>query len=448
MQILVATPGRLLDFLDNSRDQVVDLRRVTFLVLDEADRMLDMGFGPPVQRIVGHVRSDRHTMFFSATWPPEVVSLASAMCSSSSPVCIRVGHQHEKTVTSHNVTQSVEVFDDDDLTRRLERKQERLHAHLRHILDDAQQATPAKVLIFVRTKAFADELAQSLRRGGFTCDAMHGDRHQETRMQIVADFRSNRTRVLVATDVLGRGLDIPDVTHVVVYDFPSYIEDYVHRVGRTGRAAKLGCAVVFFEYAQRCPNLAQQLIDVLTEAAQTVPPELRVIAEEVLAGKRTVWADRGRYHDRGGGGGGGGGWGGGGGGGGGWGGAGRRWGGWGRSAESAHTDYASKSLPSCVTVAEGGGACKVALQPELGSPWRLAGDPEVTFRWSSSQGSGELEAFKSRHKSTVQSALRKYMVENQIPTTVRTALDVSGFPGLPRSNGTLWFSLGGGLCQR
>merc|ERR1712087_766590 len=168
-----------------------------------------------------------------------------------------------------------------------------LDAHLKKVLaaDDH-----SKVMIFVNDKLFADELNMKLYEDGVPADAIHGGRDQERRLRILDSFRKGDIRVLVATDVVGRGLDIPDVTHVVVYSFNT-AEEYIHRIGRTGRGVDgTGHALVFFEYTPKNVSAAEELIDVLERSGQVVPPELRVIADEVKSGiRKDFYKEREQY---------------------------------------------------------------------------------------------------------------------------------------------------------
>ena len=424
VQILVATPSSLLDAMGT---RVVCLENVTLLVLDEADRVLDTGLGPAVQRIVKTLRTDCRTVVLSATSPPEVVSLAASVCSSDRLVHIRVG-EDDRTGYSHGLTLFVEACDDNGWNNRPDVKEQRLYFHLRNILTNQQRALPARVLVFVRTEAFAEELAEALRGAGFMCEALHRYQPQDT--GIWPKFSNSETRVFVTTDVFnGCGPDVSHVTHVIAYDCPICVEEFVHRLGRMGRAAAgVRCVVVFYESATRQSQLAQQLISVLSKTGQGVPPELHAIANGTSTGKWRAGAEgerAGRGVDRG--------------------------PGVGTVCDSsppaALLEYATKVLPPRTAVRDGRGACRVALQAALGSPWRHAGDPGTTFRWNSAQPSDEMEAFKRRYRRTVQSALRRYMADNEIPLSIRTALDVSHFAGVPRSGSTFWFSLGGGLCE-
>uniref|UniRef100_A0A7S1SAT0 RNA helicase n=1 Tax=Alexandrium catenella TaxID=2925 RepID=A0A7S1SAT0_ALECA len=287
--ILVATPGRLMDFVQNEE---ISLGRVTYFVLDEADRMLDCGFQDDVYKIASAIRPDRHMLFFSATWPKEVQDLAQTLCQDGQqPVRISVG-QHEDGVqaTRADITQEVVVFDQDTWEERDNAKRTHLYAHLRSVL----QTEENKILVFVNSKNMADEMRNRLYEEGFKTESMHGGRPQQTRLDVLAGFRRGETRLLVATDVMGRGLDIPDISHVVLYDMGA-VDDYIHRIGRTargltgGHSGLGGHALTLFEYNNKWPEIPGGLCQVLSEAGQEVPIELQAIADEVASGlRRTV----------------------------------------------------------------------------------------------------------------------------------------------------------------
>jgi ATP-dependent RNA helicase RhlE len=223
IDVLVATPGRLLDLLSQGR---ADLSSVATLVLDEADRMLDMGFLPDVRRILERVPRPRQTLFFSATMPPEAQRLAERILVDPARVAVA-----PPATTVATVAQSVFFVDKADKTRLLE-----------HLLSDA--SIPC-ALVFTRTKHGADRLARALVRAGVDADAIHGNKSQGRRQRALGSFRAGTTRVLVATDVAARGLDVEGITHVVNFDLPNVPEAYVHRIGRTARAGASGIALSF-----------------------------------------------------------------------------------------------------------------------------------------------------------------------------------------------------------
>merc|ERR1712232_496717 len=257
VEIIIATPGRMIDFLENG---ATNLKRVTYLVLDEADRMLDMGFEPQVRKITSQVRPDRQTLMWSATWPKEVQRLAKDICRED-PVHINIGSLDLRC--AHTIRQYVEVVDERD-------KRSRLKRLLEKVMDGS------KILIFAQTKRDGDDLTREMRTDGWPALCIHGDKKQEEREWVLKEFKEGKSPILIATDVASRGLDVKDIKYVINYDFPSQIEDYVHRVGRTGRAGATGSSYTFFTKDKF--RHARDLIKVLEEARQQVPEELQKLA--------------------------------------------------------------------------------------------------------------------------------------------------------------------------
>jgi ATP-dependent RNA helicase RhlE len=223
VDVVVATPGRLIDHVERQNVTFDDLE---ILVLDEADRMLDMGFAPQINRLVDAMPRYRQTLLFSATMLPEVEVLARKYL--RKPLVVQIGRRSE---AAHTVTHAVYPV-----------PRERKSALLAHLLKDGDLDS---VLVFVRTKIGADRVVRHLRDEGVEATAMHADKTQVHRTKAIEDFKAGQIRVLVATDIAQRGLDISGITHVISYDVPQQPEDYVHRIGRTGRASREGDAFTF-----------------------------------------------------------------------------------------------------------------------------------------------------------------------------------------------------------
>ena len=228
VDIVSATPGRLLDHIYAGRIDFVDLE--TF-VLDEADRMLDMGFLPDITRIISLLPAERQTLLFSATMPPPITALAHQIL--RHPVTIQIGPRGSPAVGIRHAVYPVPRHLKPELLMELLRKQEL-----------------TSVLVFTRTKHYADRLAQTLERRNFRVSVLHGDRSQSQRLRALERFRQGRSQVLVATDIAARGIDIEDISHIINFDVPNTPEDYIHRVGRTARVEATGDAFTLVSHEE------------------------------------------------------------------------------------------------------------------------------------------------------------------------------------------------------
>ena len=232
VDILVATPGRLLDLM---QQRIVHLDHIKMLVLDEADRMLDMGFVNDVKKIIAKVPSKRQTLFFSATMPKEIQTLADTILTRPEKVEVT-----PVSSTADTIQQQLFYVEKNDK-----------RALLNHILKDKEIKT---ALVFTRTKHGADKVVKDLVKVGITAEAIHGNKSQNARQRALTNFKNRTTRVLIATDIAARGIDIDELTHVINYELPNVPETYVHRIGRTGRAGASGIALSFCD-AEELPFL-------------------------------------------------------------------------------------------------------------------------------------------------------------------------------------------------
>lgn len=275
VEVVIATPGRLIDFLERG---ITNLRRCTYLVLDEADRMLDMGFEPQIRKIIEQIRPDRQVLMWSATWPKEVQALAEDFLHDY--IQINVGSLNLSA--NHNIHQIVDICEENE-------KEGKLLALLKEIASDVNN----KIIIFVETKKKVEDLLKNIVRDGYGATSIHGDKSQSERDYVLQDFRHGKSTILVATDVAARGLDVEDVKYVINFDYPNSSEDYIHRIGRTGRCSSFGTAYTFFTPGNG--RQARELLSVLEEAGQQPTPELINMAKSMPGGK----GGRSRYNVRG-----------------------------------------------------------------------------------------------------------------------------------------------------
>ncbi|ORY66368.1 uncharacterized protein BCR38DRAFT_430014 [Pseudomassariella vexata] len=271
-EIVVCTPGRMIDLLAANQGRVTNLKRVTYVVLDEADRMFDMGFEPQVMKILSNMRPDRQNILFSATMPRIMDALAKKVL--SNPVEITVGG---RSVVAPEITQIVEIREENN-------KFIRLLELLGELYDKDEDA---RSLIFVERQEKADDLLKELMRKGYPCMSIHGGKDQIDRDSTIEDFKNGVVPIMIATSVAARGLDVKQLKLVVNYDAPNHLEDYVHRAGRTGRAGNKGTAVSFVTPDQE--NCAPGIAKALEQSGQPIPEQLeemrKAFKEKVKSGK-------------------------------------------------------------------------------------------------------------------------------------------------------------------
>jgi len=269
MDVVVATPGRLLDHL---QQRTVDLSRVEILTIDEADRMLDMGFIPAIRRLLEKLPKNRHTLLFSATFLPEVKALAAQFM--RNPAEIQIASMNTVAAAIAHRVHPVSTDRKRDLVV--------------HLLNTDRSQT----LIFCRTKHGSDRLCRHLSAGGFRAEAIHGNKSQSARTQSLQDFKSGRTRILVATDIAARGLDIQQLPMVINFDLPHVPQDYIHRIGRTGRAGHTGQAVSLVSREDQpllrgIQGLLDRKIDVVPVAGFDAPEQMAPIVRKFRPSRRS-----------------------------------------------------------------------------------------------------------------------------------------------------------------
>ncbi|XP_046746942.1 ATP-dependent RNA helicase p62-like isoform X2 [Diprion similis] len=262
VEICIATPGRLIDFLEQG---ITNLQRCTYLVLDEADRMLDMGFEPQIRKIIEQIRPDRQVLMWSATWPKEVRNLAEEYLTNYTQ--LNIGSL--TLCANHNILQIIDVCQEHEKGTKLES----LLQEIGSVNEDG-----GKTIIFVATKKKAESITRRIRQYGWPAVCMHGDKSQNERDNILREFRNKKGSILVATDVAARGLDVDDVRYVINFDYPSSSQDYIHRIGRTGRSQNTGTSYAFF--TPQDARQAKDLINVLQEANQVINPKLSEMASQ------------------------------------------------------------------------------------------------------------------------------------------------------------------------
>lgn len=264
-EVIVCTPGRMIELLITNSGRIINLRRITYLVLDEADRMFDMGFEPQVMKILGQIRPDRQTVLFSATFPRSMEALAKKVL--RKPLEITVGG---RSVVAAEIEQVIEVRDESTKFNRL------LELLGRTYNDDPDTRT----LVFVHRQDSADNLLRDLLGKNYACMSLHGGKDQVDRDAVIQDFKKGIVPIVIATSVAARGLDVKLLKLVVNYDCPNHMEDYVHRAGRTGRAGNKGTCVTFITPDQ--DKYAVDLQKALEASNAPVPDDLKKLADSAL----------------------------------------------------------------------------------------------------------------------------------------------------------------------
>ena len=293
IHVLIATPGRMMDFLKMKNPPVIPLNRLKYVVFDEADRMLDMGFEPQIREILDQIPKENQyqSLMFTATWPKAVERLAASYL--KNPVQINIGGSANELTANKDVTQvvhNVDSLDKDD--------------QLIKVMGTFEKPDEARIIVFANKKYMCDRIVKGLAKFSWKAVSIHGDKDQYERTRALDQFTKGNVRVIVATDVAARGLDIKGVTHVVNYDFPDNgTEDWVHRVGRTGRAGAKGIAHTFFD-VKADKKSAKELCTVLKGANQVIPDFLAALGASRQGNGKARWNPWQRNGGRGGGGGG------------------------------------------------------------------------------------------------------------------------------------------------
>lgn len=261
VEICICTPGRMIDMLENN---ATNLRRVTYLVLDEADRMLDMGFEPQIRKIVSQIRPDRQTLLWSATWPKEVQTLARDFLQSD---YIQVNVGSSELTANKSITQEIRIVRGN-------------HEKMDLCIQEVQKMSRDElVIVFCETKRKVDEVTDELKRARFRVAGIHGDKSQNARDYVIGKLKDNAIQIMVATDVASRGLDVKNIKLVINYDMPKEIESYIHRIGRTGRKNReggysKGRSVSFLNLKENW-KVVRELTRVMKQAGQVVPDDLQ-----------------------------------------------------------------------------------------------------------------------------------------------------------------------------
>ncbi len=282
VELVVATPGRLLDLVSSGK---TSLRRASFVVLDEADRMLDMGFEKDLREILSQTHPEAQTLMWSATWPKEIVSLAEEFLKNY--VHIKIGKSENGLSINKRIKQNFIFCSKYDKNAHLDN----LIDELKSSNEEAKNEMP-KSILFTNQKMKCDSLVNHLRKHNITCETLNGDLSQNERDYSINKFKRNDVRVLVATDVAARGLDINDVKIVINYDFPNNIEDYVHRIGRTGRSGRTGISYALM--TSENVGIYRNLRNLLIKAEQEIPRELEVADRGGSSRGRGGFRGRGR----------------------------------------------------------------------------------------------------------------------------------------------------------